>query len=166
MPWETAQESIFLQDNLPRSYGVEGGFPGGSLVKNQPTMQETRVQSLGQEDPLEKEVVTHYNILNWRIPCTEEPGALQSTGSQELDTTQRLNNNKNIGQKMRVWAPQSQRPGFIFQLCHLKAFATPNLCEVGAAEHIPHRKNTQHRINTHSVNWEVARVQDTIELKI
>ena len=55
------------------------GFPGGSVVKNLPAIQETQetqVQSLGQEDPLEKEMVTHSNILNWRIPCTEKPGGL------------------------------------------------------------------------------------------
>ena len=45
-------------------------------------MQETRVQSLGREDPLEKEMATHSNVLAWRIPWTEEPGGLQSTGSQ------------------------------------------------------------------------------------
>ena len=45
-------------------------------------MQETRVQPLGQEDPLEKEMATHSSILAWEIPCTEEPGGLQSTGSQ------------------------------------------------------------------------------------
>ena len=45
-------------------------------------MRETWVQSLGQEDPLEKEMATHSSILAWRIPWTEEPGGLQSTGSQ------------------------------------------------------------------------------------
>ena len=43
------------------------------------------VQSLGQEDCLEKEMATHSSILAWKIPCTEEPGGLQSTGSQESD---------------------------------------------------------------------------------
>ena len=57
------------------------------LVKNLPAMQETRVQFLGQEDPMEKEMATHSNILAWRIPWTEEPGGLQSMGSQELDMT-------------------------------------------------------------------------------
>ena len=52
------------------------------VVKNLPTVQETWVQSLGQEDPLEEEVATHSGILAWRIPWTEEPGGLQSTGSQ------------------------------------------------------------------------------------
>ena len=60
------------------------GFSGGSLVKNLPAMQETWVQSLGREDPLEKEVAPHPSILAWRIPWTEEPGGLQSTGSQRV----------------------------------------------------------------------------------
>ena len=56
------------------------------LVKDLPTMQETWVQSLGQEDPLEKETGTHSSILTWRMPWTQEPGRLQSMGLQELDT--------------------------------------------------------------------------------
>ena len=64
------------------------GFPGGSEVKNLPAVQETWVQSLGQEDPLEKEMATHSSILAWRIPRTEEPGGLQSMGLQR-DTTER-----------------------------------------------------------------------------
>ena len=56
------------------------------LVKNLPAVQETWVRSLGQEDPLEKEMATHSSILAWRIPWTKEPGGLQSMGSQELDT--------------------------------------------------------------------------------
>ena len=51
-------------------------------VKNLPAMQETQVQSLGQEDPLEKDIATHSSILAWRIPWTKEPGRLQSMGSQ------------------------------------------------------------------------------------
>ena len=47
-------------------------------------MQETRVQSLGQEDPLEEEMATHFTILAWEIPWTEKPGGLQSTGSQRV----------------------------------------------------------------------------------
>ena len=47
-------------------------------VKNLPAMQEIRVQSLGQEDPMEKEMTTHSSILAWEIPWTEEPGGLQS----------------------------------------------------------------------------------------
>mgnify|MGYP007134204067 CR=1 FL=1 len=58
--------------------------------KNLPAMQETRVPSLGREDPLEKGMATHSSILAWRIPWTEEPGGLQSMGLQESDTTERL----------------------------------------------------------------------------
>ena len=53
-------------------------------------MQETQVQSLGQEDPPEKAMATHVSILAWRIPQTEEPGRLQSTGRKESDMTERL----------------------------------------------------------------------------
>ena len=55
-------------------------------VKNPPTMQETQAQSLGLEDPLENEMATHSSILAWEISWTEEPGRLQSMGSQELGT--------------------------------------------------------------------------------
>ena len=55
-------------------------------------MQETQVQSLGQEDPLEEGVATHSGILTWEIPWTEEPGGLQSTGPREAYVTHRLNN--------------------------------------------------------------------------
>ena len=51
------------------------------MVKNLPAMQETVVQSLGQEDSLEKEMATHSNIIAWEIPWTEEPGGLPSMGS-------------------------------------------------------------------------------------
>ena len=57
------------------------GFPSGLAVKNPPVMQETWAQSLGQEDPLEKEIATHSSILAWGISRTEEPGGLQSMGS-------------------------------------------------------------------------------------
>ena len=53
-------------------------------VKNLPVVQETRVRSLGREDPLEKEMATHSNILAWKISWTEEPGGLQSMGSQRV----------------------------------------------------------------------------------
>ena len=55
------------------------------MIKSLPAMQETRVQFLGQEDPLEREMATHSNILAWRIPWTEELGRLPSVRSQELD---------------------------------------------------------------------------------
>ena len=63
-----------------------GASPVTQMVNNLPAMQETWVRSLGQEDPLEKEMATHSSILAWRIPWTKEPGGLQSMGSQELDT--------------------------------------------------------------------------------
>ena len=59
-------------------------FAGGSAVKNLFAMQETQVQSLSQEDPLEKKMATHSSILAWRIPWTEEPGRLQSMGLQRV----------------------------------------------------------------------------------
>ena len=54
------------------------------VVKNPPAMQKTRVRSLDRKDPLEKGMATHPSILAWRIPCTEEPGGLQSVGSQRV----------------------------------------------------------------------------------
>ena len=54
------------------------------MVKNLPVMQEIQVQSLGQEDPLEEGMAAHSRIPVWRIPWTEEPGALQSIGSQRV----------------------------------------------------------------------------------
>ena len=61
------------------------GFPGGTVAKNPPAMQEmqeTSVPSLGWEDPLEEGVATCSSVLAWEIPWTEEPGGLQSMGSQ------------------------------------------------------------------------------------
>jgi len=57
------------------------------MVKNPPTVQETWVLSLGQEDPLQKGMATHFNILAWGIPWTEKPSGLQSWGHKELDTS-------------------------------------------------------------------------------
>ena len=57
-------------------------------------MQETQVRSLDQEDPLEREMATHFSILTWEIPWTEEPGGLQSMGSQKSQT--RLNNETTV----------------------------------------------------------------------
>ena len=56
-------------------------------VKRRPTMRETQVQSLGQQDTLEKEMATHSSIFTWKIPWTEEPGGLQSMVSQDSDMT-------------------------------------------------------------------------------
>jgi len=62
-------------------------LPGGrhSVVKNLPAMQETQVQSLGQEDPPEKGMATHSSVLAWKILWTEEPGGLQSMESQRIE---------------------------------------------------------------------------------
>ena len=59
-------------------------------LKNPPAIQETWVQSLGREDPLEEGMATTSSILAWRIPSAEEPGKLQSMGVAELDTTEQL----------------------------------------------------------------------------
>ena len=68
------------------------GFPSGSVVKNLPAMQETQVQSLGMEDPLEKVMTIHPRILAWRIPWAEEPGRVGVVG---------------VGGGGRAWALQS-----------------------------------------------------------
>ena len=60
------------------------GFRDGSEVKNLPAMQDTQVQSLGWEDPLEEGTATHSNILAWRIPGAREPGGLPSVGSHRV----------------------------------------------------------------------------------
>ena len=63
---------------------INVAFLVAQVVKNLPAMWETRVQSLGQEDPLEKGKATHSSILIWRIPWTEKPGKLQSSGFQRV----------------------------------------------------------------------------------
>ena len=65
---------------------VTRGFPGGSVVKNPPAMQETHLPTLGQEEPLEKGMATHSSVLPWEMPRTEEPGGLQSTESRGVRT--------------------------------------------------------------------------------
>ena len=72
--------------NRTNILGPTEGFLGGSVVKNLPVMHGMWVQSLDQEDPLEKEMATHSSILAWRISWTEEPGGLQSMGSQKSCT--------------------------------------------------------------------------------
>ena len=73
---------IFLNCNI---IDILWGFPGGSVVKNLPSMQEpqeTQVQSLAWEDHLEEDMATHSSVLAWKIPWTEEPGGLQSIAFQ------------------------------------------------------------------------------------
>jgi len=69
-----------LQKKIIRAFLVT------QMVKNLPAVQETWVQSLGWDDPLEKGMATHSSILAWRIPWTEEPGGLQSTGVTKSQT--------------------------------------------------------------------------------
>ena len=74
-------------------------FPGGSVVKNPPAMQETQemmVPSLGGESPLKEGMATHSSIITWRIPQTEESGRLQSIGSQRVDMTEMISTHIDI----------------------------------------------------------------------
>jgi len=70
--------------SLIRALYILGASMVVQTVKHLPAMQETWVQSLGQEDPLEKEMATHSSTLAWKIPWMEEPGGLQSMGSQRV----------------------------------------------------------------------------------
>ena len=73
----------------------KNGLPGGSVVKNSPAMEDKGVQSLGQEDSLEKEMAIHSSILAWTIPWAEKSGGLHSSGGgKESDMTERLNKNR------------------------------------------------------------------------
>ena len=76
--WNTEGSTVILQDNTGLSLVAQ-------LIKNRPAVRETRVPSLGWEDPLDKETATRSSVLAWKILWTEEPGGLQSMGSQELD---------------------------------------------------------------------------------
>ena len=71
---------LILPENEPGSSIMPGnhaaGFPGGSVVKNPPAKQEMQVRSLGQKDPLEKKMATHFSILAWKIPWIDEPSGL------------------------------------------------------------------------------------------
>ena len=77
----------FISIFISLSVSISGASLIAQSVKNLPAVQETRGQVLGQEDLLEKEMVTHSSVLAWRIPWTEQPGGLQSIGSQKSDTT-------------------------------------------------------------------------------
>ena len=76
--------------HFPKANDVKLDFLVAQTVKNLPAVQETRVWSLGWEDPLEKAMATHSSILAWRISWTEEPGGLQSLELQKLDMTEQL----------------------------------------------------------------------------
>ena len=81
MPYNTMLLSA-VQQSEPAVHVHLFGFPGGSVVKDLPEMQETWVQSLGWGDPMEEEIATHSSIFVWRIPWTKELGRLESIGSQ------------------------------------------------------------------------------------
>ena len=75
-----------IEENLLKDcYIIKRTSLVAQMVKNLPVMQETQVQCLGQEDPLEKGIATHSSILAWRIPWREEPGRLQCIGSQRVE---------------------------------------------------------------------------------
>ena len=71
-------------DKITVLWVAYGASLGAQVIENLPTIQETWVQSLGREDPLEKGMAAHSRILAWRIPWTEEPGRLLSMGSQSV----------------------------------------------------------------------------------
>ena len=75
------------------------------MVKRLPTMRETRLQSLGREDPLETEMATHSSVLAWRIPGTGEPGGLPSMGHTESDTTESTWRQQHEGTVKKAMAP-------------------------------------------------------------
>ena len=111
------------------------GFPGSSAVKNPLTMQETQVQSLGHEDPMEEEMATHSRILAWRIPQIQEPGGLQSMRSQRVRhnwateqarykiTYKYSSNISRLWKARKEWATLSQTKE-TGELCQLKPWGT------------------------------------------
>ena len=86
--WEVSEGEDRQRYSYKQSLDNDWSSLVAQTIKNLPTMRETRVQSLGGEDPLEKEMATHSSILAWKVPWTEEPGGLQSMGSQRVDTTE------------------------------------------------------------------------------
>ena len=81
-----ASLSFTISQSLLKLMSIESMMPSNDLILLLllPSMQETWVRSLGQEDPLEKEMATHSGTLAWKIPWTEKPGRLQSMGSQRV----------------------------------------------------------------------------------
>ena len=91
-------------------------FPIAQIIRKLPAMQKTWVQSLGQEDPLEKEVATHFSILAWRIPWTEDLGGLQSMGSQR--GTHNWVTNTSLLYRY-FWNPPTSAPSWHWSPSHL-----------------------------------------------
>ena len=99
LPSNCPKDVISFLSPIPASvkrvkFNLEHGEPGGSEAKNPPATQEMLVQTLIQEGPLEKDVAPTPAFLPGESPWTEEPGGLQSMGSEGLDMTEQLNNNK------------------------------------------------------------------------
>ena len=92
------------------------------VVKNPPVIQETRVPSLGREVPLEEVMATHSSILAWRIPRTEEPGGLQSMGSQESDMTEHVMDYNHFILKFKLKVPKH-----LFSAEMLSVLTTPSI---------------------------------------
>ena len=80
----TEHSTVHLSTFQSKVWLVGKVFPVAQMVKNLPAMQETRVRSMGGEEPLEKGTAIHSSILAWRIPWTEKPSRLQSIGSQRV----------------------------------------------------------------------------------
>ena len=88
--WHYNENLLYSTSLVGSALGLYRASLVAQRLQRLPPMRETQVRSLGWEEPLEKEMVTHSSILSWRIPWMEEPGRLQSTGSQKWDTTERL----------------------------------------------------------------------------
>ena len=110
------------------------------MVKHLPTMREPRVQSLGREDLLEKEMATHPSILAWRIPWTEELGGLQPMGRKESDTTEQLHFHFHLGKYLRymlnngsvmnsIWTSMTFNSNYPKKLFSTSSYAIGNLLQ-------------------------------------
>ena len=98
------------------------------MVKRLPTIRETRVRSPGGEDPLEKELATHYSLLAWRIPWTEEPGGLQAMRLQR-DTTERLSTTQQHSTAYSVQHSPEVSRGTLYRSNYLQIPQTLSLCD-------------------------------------
>ena len=97
-------------------------------VKNSPAIWETWVQSLGWEDPLEEGMATHYSLLAWRIPWTEEPGGLQAMRLQR-DTTERLSTTQQHSTAYSVQHSPEVSRGTLYRSNYLQIPQTLSLCD-------------------------------------
>ena len=98
------------QQPMGEALTVPGSSLGAQMVKNPPAMQETWFPSLSREDPLEKGLATHFCVLAWRIPWTEEPGRQHPRGCRELDVNTHTHTNSPILQRSKL-SPQRRHTG-------------------------------------------------------